>query len=138
MPQTISADAIANAFTSEGTRLGIDIEVEETEREGVTGDRGYFRVELPDGKKLVHWMKDGVPFSIQFGRCVQIIVCMDGGCLQSFCGAGKSWWDSLAYPKDLIGGNVPSLTTRSGRTHRPSRRRLRPSILRCSQALQGA
>ncbi|THH28827.1 hypothetical protein EUX98_g5363 [Antrodiella citrinella] len=67
--EAVSADAIANAFTSEGTRLGVDFEFEEAERDGVTGDRGYFRVELPDGRKLVHWMKDGVPFSIQFGRC---------------------------------------------------------------------
>ncbi|KAH8099564.1 nuclear protein [Cristinia sonorae] len=72
VPQTITADTIANAFTSEGTRLGVEFEIEETEREGVTGDRGYFRVELPDGRKLVHWLRDGVPFSIQFGRQVLV------------------------------------------------------------------
>ena len=37
--------------------------------ENVRGGRGgYFRVDLPDGGMLVHLMKDGVPFSIQFGR----------------------------------------------------------------------
>jgi len=76
VPQALSADTIANAFTSEGTRLGVDFEFEETERDGVTGDRGYFRVELPDGRKLVHWMRDGVPFSIQFGR--QVLVSLLG------------------------------------------------------------
>lgn len=70
VPQSVSADTIADAFTSEGVRLGVDFEIEEMERDDVTGDRGYFRVELPDGRKLVHWMKDGVPFSIQFGRYV--------------------------------------------------------------------
>lgn len=68
VPQDLSADVIGKAFTSEGERLGVDFEFEETERNGVTGDRGYFRVELPDGRRLVHWIKDGVPFSIQFGR----------------------------------------------------------------------
>ncbi|TCD60562.1 hypothetical protein EIP91_009865 [Steccherinum ochraceum] len=74
VPSSVSAETIANAFTSEGTRLGVEFEVEEADagREDVTGDRGYFRVELPDGRKLVHWLKDGVPFSIQFGRQVLV------------------------------------------------------------------
>jgi hypothetical protein len=29
---------------------------------------GYFRVELPDGRRLVHRMRSGLPFSVQFGR----------------------------------------------------------------------
>lgn len=34
-------------------------------------ERGdYFKVDLPGGKSLVHWIKPGVPFSLQFGRCV--------------------------------------------------------------------
>ncbi|KAJ7709435.1 CwfJ C-terminus 1-domain-containing protein-like protein [Mycena rosella] len=32
----------------------------------------YFRVDLPDGRKMVHLMKDHVPFSIQFGRQVLV------------------------------------------------------------------
>ncbi|KAJ7481198.1 CwfJ C-terminus 2-domain-containing protein-like protein [Mycena galericulata] len=37
------------------------------------GGRGsYFRVDLPDGRKMVHLMKDHVPFGIQFGRQVLV------------------------------------------------------------------
>lgn len=28
----------------------------------------YFKVDLPGGKSLVHWIKPGTPFSLQFGR----------------------------------------------------------------------
>ena len=34
------------------------------------GRMNYFRVDLPDGKKMVHIIKQDVPFSIQFGRYV--------------------------------------------------------------------
>jgi hypothetical protein len=35
-----------------------------------TDGEGYFRVELPDGRRLVHRMRSGLPFSVQFGRYV--------------------------------------------------------------------
>lgn len=75
VPRTISADAIADAFKAEGEHSRIDFEFEEADSEvpAHPGDRGYFRVELPDGRRMVHWLKDGVPFSIQFGRCVVIL-----------------------------------------------------------------
>lgn len=28
----------------------------------------YFKVDLPGGQSLVHWIKPGTPFSLQFGR----------------------------------------------------------------------
>lgn len=49
---------------------GVDFEADaEGALEGCAGGRqSYFRVDLPDGRKMVHLIKDGVPFSIQFGR----------------------------------------------------------------------
>ena len=68
VPKTFSADDIAKAFLGEGKRLQVDFEFSDVTTETGPGDRGYFKVELPDGRKLVHWLKDRIPFSIQFGR----------------------------------------------------------------------
>ncbi|KAI0697601.1 nuclear protein [Cytidiella melzeri] len=76
VPTSISAEAIADTFTKEGDRLGIDFEFEEPSTRTVSGDRGYFKVDLPDGRRMVHWLKDGVPFSVQFGR--QVLVSLLG------------------------------------------------------------
>ncbi|KAF9227729.1 hypothetical protein BS17DRAFT_764139 [Gyrodon lividus] len=61
---------VEDAFLQEGRALGIDFE---QDADGALeacagGTRSYFRVDLPDGRKLVHLMKDHVPFSVQFGR----------------------------------------------------------------------
>ena len=72
VPTSISAEEIANAFTGEGNRLGIEFEFQDAEAPLALGDRGYFKVDLPDGRTMVHWLKDGVPFGVQFGRCVTI------------------------------------------------------------------
>ena len=58
------------AFVNGGRSQGIDFEKEPDEAlEACAGGRqSYFRVDLPDGRKMVHLMKDNVPFSIQFGR----------------------------------------------------------------------
>lgn len=72
VPRSVSADEIANTFRDEGERAGVDLEFADVTAETGPGDRGYFKVELPDGRKMVHWLKDRVPFSIQFGRCVII------------------------------------------------------------------
>ena len=68
IPRSLSTDAIANAFISEGSRLGIDLVYEDISPALHTSDRGYFKVSLPDGRHLIHWLRDGVPFGIQFGR----------------------------------------------------------------------
>ncbi|KAF8844424.1 nuclear protein [Paxillus ammoniavirescens] len=65
---------VEDAFLKEGRALGIDFE---QDSDGALeacagGTRSYFRVDLPDGRKLVHLMKDHVPFSIQFGRQVLV------------------------------------------------------------------
>ncbi|KAJ6618848.1 CwfJ C-terminus 2-domain-containing protein-like protein [Mycena sp. CBHHK59/15] len=67
-------DKVEDAFRSEGRTLGIDFEEDpDAALESCAGGRGsYFRVDLPDGRKMVHIMKDHVPFSIQFGRQVLV------------------------------------------------------------------
>ncbi|KAJ7112417.1 CwfJ C-terminus 1-domain-containing protein-like protein [Mycena crocata] len=67
-------DKVEEAFRAEGRMMGIDFEEDpDSALESCAGGRGsYFRVDLPDGRKLVHLMKDHVPFSIQFGRQVLV------------------------------------------------------------------
>lgn len=63
-------DKVEVAFIQEGRLLGIDFEEDpDVALKSCEGGRGsYFRVDLPDGRKMVHLMKDHVPFSLQFGR----------------------------------------------------------------------
>ncbi|KAF8965212.1 CwfJ C-terminus 1-domain-containing protein-like protein, partial [Flammula alnicola] len=63
-------DKVEETFVKEGLALGIDFEVDpDAALESCSNGRGsYFKVELPDGRKMVHLLKDHVPFSIQFGR----------------------------------------------------------------------
>ncbi|KAJ4478504.1 CwfJ C-terminus 1-domain-containing protein-like protein [Lentinula aciculospora] len=71
IPQSIKSENVEEAFLSQGRSQGIDFE---EDADGAlrlsAGGGGYFRVDLPDGKKIVHLMKPGVPFGIQFGRQV--------------------------------------------------------------------
>lgn len=63
---------VEEAFISQGRSQGIDFEEDaQAALDSCAGGRsGYFRVDLPDGRKMVHLMKAHVPFSIQFGRYV--------------------------------------------------------------------
>lgn len=76
------------AFLKEGRVLGIDFE---SDADGAlqacaSGARSYFRVDLPDGRKLIHLMKDDVPFGVQFGRYVLLPQIIDKvGLLGYFC-----------------------------------------------------
>lgn len=78
---------VETAFLKEGRALGIDFEPDaDGALEACVGSaRSHFRVDLPDGRKLIHLMKDDVPFSVQFGRYVlqQVIFIM--GLLGYFC-----------------------------------------------------
>lgn len=84
-------NGVEEAFLDEGRRQGIEFEADpDTALEACSGGRSsYFRVDLPDGRKMVHLMRDSVPFSIQFGR--QVLVSLLGmqdrfdwkACLQS-------------------------------------------------------
>jgi hypothetical protein len=67
-------DKVEETFLREGRSLGVDFEEDpDSALESCSNGRGsYFKVELPDGRKMVHLLKDSIPFSIQFGRCVII------------------------------------------------------------------
>ncbi|CAA7271593.1 unnamed protein product [Cyclocybe aegerita] len=69
---------IEEAFVNEGRAQGIDFEVDPDEALAAcaNGRGSYFKVDLPDGRKMVHLLKDHVPFGIQFGR--QVLVTLLG------------------------------------------------------------
>ena len=62
--------AVEDVFRQEASAANVAFEEDPDEAlQSVAGGRGgYFRVDLPDGKKLVHLIRDHGPFSIQFGR----------------------------------------------------------------------
>ena len=64
-------DSVESAFVDGGKAHGIEFDVEEAGAKVPGQDAGsYFRVEFPNASRRVHWMRDGVPFSVQFGRWV--------------------------------------------------------------------
>lgn len=69
LPQSLKTEEVEEAFVSQARSQGILFEqdAEEALRLGA-GGASYFKVELPDGKKMVHLINPGVPFGIQFGR----------------------------------------------------------------------
>ncbi|KAI8989743.1 nuclear protein [Trametes punicea] len=69
-------NAIEDAFREEGHAHGIEWEEDPDEALRLCGGgRGsYFRVDLPDGRKMVHLIREHGPFSIQFGRQVLVSV----------------------------------------------------------------
>jgi hypothetical protein len=63
-------DVVETTFLKEGRKLNIDFEAdpEAALQACVDGAQSYFRVDLPDGRKMVYLQKDQIPFSVQFGR----------------------------------------------------------------------
>ncbi|KAF9566308.1 nuclear protein [Agrocybe pediades] len=63
-------DKVEETFVREGRPQGIDFEEDpDAALASCANGRGsYFKVDLPDGRKMVHLLKDQIPFSIQFGR----------------------------------------------------------------------
>lgn len=59
---------VESAFRDEGKLHGIEFDAEDAGAPIHDGGEGYFRVELPSGRRLVHQMRRGLPFSVQFGR----------------------------------------------------------------------
>jgi Protein similar to CwfJ C-terminus 1 len=59
---------VESAFRDEGRLHGIEFDAEDASTSSDDGGEGYFRIELPSGRKLVHHMRRGLPFSVQFGR----------------------------------------------------------------------
>ncbi|KAG1803303.1 CwfJ C-terminus 1-domain-containing protein-like protein [Suillus variegatus] len=71
VPVPISlAGKVEQAFKSQG--INFDGTLEDCQSSGLPGGRGrsYFRVDLPDGRSLVHLIEDHAPFGVQFGRQV--------------------------------------------------------------------
>jgi Protein similar to CwfJ C-terminus 1 len=68
VPLTLE-DHVESAFRDAATLQGIEFDVEEAGALRNGDGEGYFRVELPSGKKLVHHLRGGLPISVQFGRC---------------------------------------------------------------------
>jgi hypothetical protein len=84
---------VESAFRDEGKLQGIDFDVEEAGAPSNEDGEGYFRVELPSGRRLVHRMRQGSAFSVQFGRYV---ACghVDGALL----GDGSSTYLETCWP----------------------------------------
>jgi hypothetical protein len=59
---------VESAFRDEGKLQGIEFDVEEAGAPSDVVGEGYFRVELPNGRRLVHRIGQDSPFSVQFGR----------------------------------------------------------------------
>lgn len=59
---------VESAFRDEGRLHGIEFDAEDASASSDDSEEGYFRVELPSGRRLVHHMRRGLPFSVQFGR----------------------------------------------------------------------
>lgn len=59
-------------FIREGRNSGVDFEADaEGAMKFCAGGRGgYFKVDLPDRRKMVHLIRDRTPFNLQFGRSV--------------------------------------------------------------------
>jgi hypothetical protein len=56
---------VEQAFKSQG--IDFDGKLEDCQSSGRRG-RSYFRVDLPDGRTLVHLIEEHAPFGVQFGR----------------------------------------------------------------------
>lgn len=70
-------DRVETAFQDASKLHGIEFTVEEDHTSGNEERDSYFRVELPNGRRLVYRNNGGLPFSVQFGRCAA---------KQGFCG----------------------------------------------------
>lgn len=66
-------DAVEGAFVDQGHARGVAFEVDDAEgafEACASEGRSYFRVDLPDGRKMVHLMQEHGRFDLQFGRSV--------------------------------------------------------------------
>ena len=61
---------VEDAFVSIGSSRGVTFEADADAALAscANGRGGYFSVELPDGRQLVHLIQFGAPFNIRFGR----------------------------------------------------------------------
>lgn len=68
VPEAVAAN-VESAFRAEGAKTGMTFEEAKT-LDGGAGRDNYFRLLLPDGRQLVHWLNPGQRFDLQFGRAV--------------------------------------------------------------------
>lgn len=63
-------NAVENVFNEEGRAHNIVFEEDPDEalRACAGGRGGYFRIDLPDGRKMVHLIREYGPLNLQFGR----------------------------------------------------------------------
>ena len=66
-------DKVEDAFLREGRAIGVDFDLDDGMGKPLDPNLSYFRVDLPDGRQMVHLMQEQVPFSIQFGRCAELL-----------------------------------------------------------------
>jgi len=92
-------DKVEETFIREGRPQSIDFEQDaDAALASCANGRGsYFKVDLPDGRKMVHLLKDQIPFSIQFGRLVFSFFCFF--CL-AVCPIDLPWLIDFAPPTD--------------------------------------
>ncbi|KZV96189.1 nuclear protein [Exidia glandulosa HHB12029] len=67
------ADKVEDMFKTEGERMGIFFEESPSEalESARSSQENYFRVDLPDGRMMLHLLRQGsAPFNLQFGRGV--------------------------------------------------------------------
>jgi hypothetical protein len=62
------------------------------------GRANYFRVDLPDGRKLVHIVRARVPFSIQFGRYGCWLLVAIQRCYSDYCAYRQVICNFLGIP----------------------------------------
>ena len=101
-------DKIEEAFLREGRAQGIDFEEDsDAAMASCANGRGsYFKVDLPDGRKMIHLLKDHIPFSIQFGRYgnFHLTVVIFRSTLRTQTSIGRPFWH--AQPLGLEGLHV--------------------------------
>lgn len=90
IPQPL-ADKVEEIFVSIGASRGVSFE-EDSEAALAScsdGRSGYFVIDLPDGRQLVHLIPNGAPFNIRFGRCVFSLWSLRSRCSFMFQGGAR-------------------------------------------------
>jgi len=124
-------DKVEETFLREGRSMGVDFEEDpDSALESCSNGRGsYFKVELPDGRKMVHLLKDSIPFSIQFGRCVVIrLLLLQGSPTGFYAILDRHWSVFSAHLIGWIGRRVCCQRKTTRQMHRHSKPLLRLSI----------
>ena len=76
---TIPSSEVERIFRSEAAREGYEFTEDIAASNKILQGGNYLRVDLPDGKKLVHEIRMGSRFSLQFGRATTALVLGDQG-----------------------------------------------------------